>query len=355
MKIFKDCPLSGLTSFGVGGRAKEVWFPESLEDFLEALNCERYYILGNGTNVLASDKGYDGRIICTKRLNKISAKEHTYRTNSTYTFCRNLTIKVKNCRTDSTEKFLSHKVENAEGSSAKYIRGRKEEKDIRTNRTKKLVLCTNCTKKTNMCTDSTEEVWLECEAGTSLFSLNKLCAERSLGGLEFSYGIPGSVGGATVMNAGAFSGQMSDVVKYVLIIENGELKRLEELGFSYRHSVLEGKAVYAVGLRLFHSKGVKERQEDFKKKRLSSQPQGVRSAGSYFKRKGEVIPAQIIDKLGLKGVKINGAEVSKVHAGFIINSGGATCEDLLKLAELVKARVKEAYGVELEEEIRFLE
>ena len=345
MKILKDWPLSGLTSFGVGGPAREVWFPESLEDFLEALNCEKYYILGNGTNVLASDNGYDGRVICTKRLNKISVKEHIFRANSTYTFCRNLTIKVKNCRTVSTEKFLSHKVENAEGSSAKYTRERKEEKDIRT----------NCTEKSNMCTDSTEEVWLECEAGTSLFSLNKLCAERSLGGLEFSYGIPGSVGGATVMNAGAFGGQMSDVVKYVLIIENGELKRLEELGFSYRHSALEGKAVYAVGLRLFHSGGVKERQEELLKKRLSSQPQGVRSAGSYFKRKGEVIPAQIIDKLGLKGVKINGAEVSKVHAGFIINSGRATCEDLLKLAELVKSKVKEAYGVELEEEIRFLE
>ena len=262
---------------GVGGEAKEVVFPKSLKELKEAVACPRFFIIGNGSNIIASDEGYSARIICTKELRKI-----------------------------------------------KYsVVGK--------------------------------DVFLFCEAGVNLFELNRLCAKNNFGGLEFSYGIPGSVGGAVRMNAGAFGGQMSDVVEYVQILENGRLKRIKKFDFSYRHSGLEDKIIYSVGLKLKLSQGVKERQENYLNERKAKQPYAYRSAGSVFKRTGELIPAQIIDKLGLKGVKRNGAEISKVHAGFIVNNGGAKASDIKELIALIKEKVKAKTGVELIEEVVYLE
>ena len=197
------------------------------------------------------------------------------------------------------------------------------------------------------------------EAGATFEKLRAFCTQNALSGLEWSAGIPASVGGAVVMNAGAFGHDFSESVLKVEIFENGKRKLLEksDITFSYRNSSLKGKTVLRVWLGLEKSSS-KEVQESYLKhlaEKEKNQPVCAGSAGSIFKRSENVILAKIIDKLGLKGVKIGGAEVSTHHSGFIINTGTATASEVLSLVEFIRQKVLEKTGVVLENELIVLE
>lgn len=203
-----------------------------------------------------------------------------------------------------------------------------------------------------------EKVFVEADAGVDLFKINKLLAELGISGLEWSYGIPGTLGGAIFMNAGAYGHEIFEFVSYVDIYYRGKIKRLkkEKINFSYRNGGLNGKTILSAGLMLTSNKfeAVKEKQLSFMKKRIETQPLNYPNAGSIFKRNEKIIPAQIIDKLGLKGVIIGGAKVSEKHAGFIVNIGNATTKNILDLIELIQKKVYDATKIKLEPEIKIM-
>ena len=273
-------PMGKETTFKCGGKAR--WFVE-VQDLLTFANLLKlhtdkpYYILGNGSKTLCSDKGFDGLVISTKKLNKIE-------------FDNDLVV---------------------------------------------------------------------CECGVNLFALNHFLAENSLKGLEWSQGIPASVGGAVIMNAGSFEFSVGQFVEKVEIFDNDTTKILDksQLNFSYRNSSLKGVPVFRVWFKF--EKGDKQEilnlQSYYLNKKTSTQPMDFGSAGSIFKRQGDIIPVKIIDKMGLKGVRIGGAEISEKHCGFIINKNNATATDIISLINLVKSKVKDATGIEFEEEIIIME
>ena len=280
MNIVSSYPMASATTFKCGGIAK--WFvcPDDLFEFASLLKLhqgKKYFILGNGSNTLCPDKGYDGLVICTKNLNRIKHNQTT----------------------------------------------------------------------------------VVCESGVDLFNLNSYLAENNLGGLEWSYGIPGTIGGATFMNSGAFGSNMSDFIEKVEIFEDNKTKLLNknEINFSYRKSSLQGFPIFKVWLNLKKSDKeniIKQQNLVFEERKLK-QPLTYPSAGSVFKRDENIIPAKIIDKLGLKGVKIGGAEISKKHSGFIVNSGGATSTDVLNLIKLIQEAVLGKENIRLEQEIIIME
>ncbi|MDD3397230.1 MAG: UDP-N-acetylmuramate dehydrogenase [Clostridia bacterium] len=280
MNIVSSYPMASATTFKCGGIAK--WFvcPDDLFEFASLLKLhqgKKYFILGNGSNTLCPDKGYDGLVICTKNLNRIKHNETS----------------------------------------------------------------------------------VVCESGVDLFNLNSYLAENNLGGLEWSYGIPGTIGGATFMNSGAFGSSMSDFIEKVAIFDDNKIKLLykNEINFSYRKSSLQGLPIFKVWLNLKKSDKeniIKQQNLVFEERKLK-QPLTYPSAGSVFKRTENIIPAKIIDKLGLKGVKIGGAEISKKHSGFIVNSGGATSTDVLNLIKLIQEAVLGKENIRLEQEIIIME
>jgi len=198
--------------------------------------------------------------------------------------------------------------------------------------------------------------------GMSYTALASKAKAASLTGLEFAYGIPGSVGGAVVMNAGAYGGQTADVLEScdVFDAEKCELYTLtkDEMELSYRHSVLsENKNLICVGATFTLKEGNKEEidavMRDLMQRRISKQPLEYPSAGSVFKRPApDLFVGKMIEDSGLKGYTVGGAQVSEKHAGFIINVGGATAKDVLGLVEHIQSVIKKNYGVELECEIR---
>lgn len=280
MNIISSYPMANATTFKCGGVAK--WFvcPDDLFEFASLLKLhqgKKYFILGNGSNTLCPDEGYDGLVICTKNLNRIKHNETT----------------------------------------------------------------------------------VVCESGIELCKLNSYLAENGLGGLEWSYGIPGTVGGATYMNSGAFGFSMSDFIERVEVFEDNKIKLLhkKEIKFSYRKSSLQGTPIFKVWLKFQKDdkNSIIKKQNEILEERKLKQPLTYPSAGSVFKRAENIIPAKIIDKLGLKGVKIGGAEISKKHSGFIINSGGATATDIINLIKLIKDTVMNKENIPLEQEIVIME
>lgn len=272
--------MASATTFKCGGMAR--WFvcPKDLFEFASLLKLhqgKKFFILGNGSNTLCPDEGYDGLVICTRNLTKIRQIETT----------------------------------------------------------------------------------VVCESGVDLFKLNSYLAENNLGGLEFCFGIPGTVGGATYMNSGAFGSSISDFIEKVEVFENNRIKLLhrKEIKFSYRKSSLKNLPIFRVWLKLNLSKkeDILKEQEKFSEERKQKQPLTYPSAGSVFKREKNVIPAKVIDKLGLKGVKIGGAEISTRHSGFIINSGGATATDILNLIKLIQDTVLSKENICLQKEIIIME
>ena len=200
------------------------------------------------------------------------------------------------------------------------------------------------------------------ESGASLMKLCRFALENSLSGLEFAFGIPGSCGGAAFMNAGAYGGEMKDVLyKCRHVDKDGNRGFLQEddLELSYRHSAYYENGCIITGIYLKLKKGSKEdikaKMDDFLKRRKDKQPLDYPSAGSTFKRPEGCFAGALIEQCGLKGRSVGDAEVSMKHAGFVINKGNATCEDILNLCRICSETVMKEKGVKLEMEIRVTE
>jgi UDP-N-acetylmuramate dehydrogenase len=194
--------------------------------------------------------------------------------------------------------------------------------------------------------------------GLTLRDLVRFCSQRGLGGLEFLSGIPGTVGGAVTMNAGAFGRAMGDVVQQVdLVTPEGEFtsRNRSDLTFSYRESsIQEGSLVVRASLQCSQesSEIVSGRVAEYLTRRKVAQPLDYPSAGSVFRNPPNDHAGRLIEQAGLKGKKIGGAMISPKHANYIVNTGGAQAEDILRLMEMAKEKVREATGVELEPEIK---
>lgn len=281
-QLLKNEPLYKHTTFRIGGCCKALIDINSSELLLELVNyCNknsiRWTVLGNGSNVLVSDDGYDGIVfLIGKGLSRI--------------------------------KFL--------GNYKIY-----------------------------------------CEAGTILMALAKAALEESYSGMECLAGIPGTIGGALYMNAGAYGSEMADVVVSAEYIdEDGCLKTVfkDDMNLSYRHSMFSGTKRIITGVTFQLRKGkyavVKTEMEGYLNKRRAKQPLELPSAGSTFKRPVDSYASFLIDKCGLKGASVGDAQVSIKHAGFVVNTGKATCKDVLELCEYVIETVKEKTGYKLEME-----
>lgn len=198
-------------------------------------------------------------------------------------------------------------------------------------------------------------------AGVTLAQAAVFALEHALTGLEFAHGIPGTLGGGVFMNAGAYDGELSQVISWAdCLDESGRRFRLEgpDLELGYRTSVFSRKPWVVTGARLDLTPGdpaaIRARMEDLSHRRRSKQPLEFPSAGSTFKRPAGHFAGALIQEAGLKGVRIGGAQVSEKHAGFVVNTGGATSDDILSLIRLVRDTVLEKTGVLLEPEVRML-
>lgn len=202
---------------------------------------------------------------------------------------------------------------------------------------------------------------LTARAGTSLAKAAAAAYENGLTGMEFAAGIPGCVGGAVIMNAGAYGGEMKDIVTSVTVINpEGEILRLEpsSVGFRYRSSNLKNRKFVVTEVTFELRQGdraqIKTLMDDLAQRRREKQPLEFPSAGSTFKRPEGYYAGELIMKAGLKGYQSGGARVSDKHCGFVINTGGATAADILDVIDEVRKRVKDRFGVELEPEIVIL-
>ena len=270
-------------TFKIGGPARLFVQPADHAQLCRAVAlCKaqsvRYYLLGNGSNILFADEGYDGAVL------DISSMQDTVEVHGTQ---------------------------------------------------------------------------LTAGAGVRLSTLCKTALEHGLAGLEFAYGIPGTVGGAVYMNAGAYGGEMKDVLTTVqYLTAEGEVKEAaaSELDLRYRHSVFEenGGCILSAQFALTpgEPEAIRAKMDELMAKRLDKQPLDKPSAGSTFKRPVGAFAAALIDQCGLRGYRHGGAAVSEKHCGFVVNLGGATCADVLALCEEVRTIVKEKTGYDLEKEIR---
>lgn len=277
-------PMKKHTTFRIGGPARLFVAPRSEEELKAAAEqCRRrgtaWYVIGNGSNLLVNDQGYEGVILSTERLDNMEV--------------------------------LGEEIKAA--------------------------------------------------AGVRLSRLAKAAAEESLAGLEFAAGIPGTLGGAVVMNAGAYGSEMKEVLTWVRVLDrSGCIKRLdvEELELGYRKSCVErnGYVVLEAGLKLSKGdrSGILDRMEELAGKRREKQPLEYPSAGSTFKRPKGYYAARLIDEAGLRGCRVGDAQVSEKHCGFVVNLGDATAADVLALCEKVRRQVAETFGVDMELEIKKL-
>lgn len=278
-------PMSRHTTFRIGGPADFYLCPHSTNEVQEIVEiCKEeklpYFVLGNGSNLLVSDKGYRGVVIqLWKNFSDIT---------------------VKDC----------------------------------------------C---------------IQAKAGALLSKVAAEALEAGLTGMEFASGIPGTIGGAAFMNAGAYGGEMKDIIKSVKVLDTqGEVRVLpkEELKMGYRTSIVKEKGYTVLSVELELTRGnqeeIRNTMEDLKESRTSKQPLEMPSAGSTFKRPEGYFAGKLIMDSGLRGFSVGGAQVSEKHCGFVVNKGGATAMDVLNLIREVQRRVKEQFGVDLETEVRFL-
>lgn len=205
------------------------------------------------------------------------------------------------------------------------------------------------------------EILITAEAGMTLAALANIALKEEIGGLEFLSGIPGTIGGALRMNAGAYGKEMKDIVlKTRYMTYDGKIKTLDlkEHNFEYRNSIFSKLNAIIIDTTLKLEKGekfeIQNKMEEYSKLRKEKQPLEYPNAGSTFKRIEGKITAKMIDECGLKGYNVGDAEISTKHAGFVINKGKATASDVLKLVEHVKNKVKEKFNVDIELEILIL-
>lgn len=205
---------------------------------------------------------------------------------------------------------------------------------------------------------------LEASAGTSLARLAVAAADAGLTGLEFAHGIPGTVGGAVMMNAGAYDGQISDVLVSSCCYDGAEKQflKLEKDAhlFTYRHSSYMEHPCRVVTSAIFrlqpgNKDAIRAKMSELNSRRREKQPLEFPSAGSTFKRPEGHFAGKLIEDCGLKGYRIGGAQVSEKHAGFVINAGGATCQDVVQLMEYIEQQVYQRFAIRLEREVRVIE
>lgn len=207
--------------------------------------------------------------------------------------------------------------------------------------------------------EQTDDTHIRVAAGVTMTRAAVFAANLGLGGMEFAHGIPGTVGGGVYMNAGAYGGEIAQICESVDVMDmHGDLttRTCREMEFSYRHSILEedGGIVISAVFQLIpgNPEEIKAKMKELQAKRSASQPLDLPSAGSAFKRPVGGYAAALIDQAGLKGYQVGGAAISAKHAGFAVNLGGATAEDVKKLLNQVSDRVFENSGIRIEPEIR---
>lgn len=283
--VCTDELMSRHTTFRIGGPASVFVTPKSEKDLVTAIEICRsqgapYFILGNGSNLLVSDQGYDGVVV------------HI-------------------------------------GSDLRDI--------------------------------SVEGTEITAKTGTMLSQVAHAALAHGLTGMEFAAGIPGSLGGACMMNAGAYGGEMSQILVGVRALDDkGQIVELaaDQLELGYRHSIMMEKQYVVLGARIHLEKGnpekIQAQMDDLKEKRIAKQPLEYPSAGSTFKRPEGAFAGKLIMDAGLRGFRIGDAMVSEKHCGFVVNAGKATAEDVCGVISHVQQVVMEKYGKELEPEIRFL-
>ncbi len=203
--------------------------------------------------------------------------------------------------------------------------------------------------------------FLKAGGGCLLSEVATLAAEQSLTGMEFSYGIPGTVGGGVVMNAGAYGKEMQDLVTEVQTMDERSVSRTysgREMDFSYRSSILQEKEEVVTAVTFALKRGctdnIRQKTEELQKRRWEKQPLDLPSAGSFFKRPEGHYAGALIEKAGLKGYGIGGAQVSEKHAGFIVNRRNATAEEVIKLMDYVQKEVFRKFKVKLSPEIKIV-
>ena len=288
LRVECDAPMSRHTSFRIGGPARRMASPARGEQLVLLMgfaeDCgARPLVIGNGTNLLAPDRGLDRLVVNTSAMSRVELGPEPYT--------------------------------------------------------------------------------IQAEAGVSLARLADFACKQGLTGLEFAHGIPGTLGGAVCMNAGAYDGEMKQVVRSVTLLfpeEGVRTLSCEEMDFGYRHSLLAGRpdgVVLSAVLRLAegNEEETREKMRSLMARRKASQPLEYPSAGSTFKRPTGYFAGTLIDQCGLKGLTVGGAQVSEKHAGFVINLGGATCADVTELIRKVQDRVWTEKGVRLEPEVKIIE
>lgn len=202
---------------------------------------------------------------------------------------------------------------------------------------------------------------IKVQSGALLSIVGKAALREELKGFEFASGIPGTLGGALAMNAGAYGGEMKHIVKSVRVMDtDGNIHELsnEEMEFDYRKSILSREKYIVLSAIIELEKGnydeIKEKMADFTQRRVTKQPLSLPSAGSTFKRPTGYFAGKLIEDSGLRGLTLRGAQVSEKHCGFVVNLGDATAKDILDLIYVVKSTVNAKFGVILEEEVKIL-
>lgn len=201
------------------------------------------------------------------------------------------------------------------------------------------------------------EISVSC--GYSLIALSSIAQKNGLSGLEFACSIPATVGGAVYMNAGAYGGEMKDVVSTVSYLSpDGTVIETDDHRFDYRHSIYQSEERVILSCKLlltpYSPEDIHRKMLENKSKREATQPIKEKSAGSIFRREPDCIPAKLIDEAGLKGTAIGDAEISQKHAGFIVNRGNATSQNVLDLISYIQTTVYKRYGIHLHSEIRYI-
>ncbi len=309
-QILIEEPLAKHTTFEIGGPADFLVLPESVMQVTQTIKLCRamnipFYIMGNGSNLLVSDKGYRGTIIkLGKDFSKITFEEEAA----------------------GEEKFSA-----SEGSGKKDCSGQEESHKVRA------------------------------QAGVLLSKLANEIAEHSLTGFEFAAGIPGTLGGAVTMNAGAYDGEMKQtILEAVVSDQNGNVIRLnaEELHMGYRTTVIQEKDYIVLEALFGFQTGSKDeilgKINDLNRRRREKQPLEFPSAGSTFKRPAGFYAGKLIMDSGLRGYQVGNAQVSEKHCGFVINKGGATASEVKTLISDVIEIVNHKFGVVLEPEVKLL-
>ena len=308
--MIQNCDMRAFTSFKAGGRARLLVMPQNAAELQRTLavlsglparseQSAPYMVIGNGSNILVKDSGYAGTLV---KLGEAFASVEW----------------GGDCLTV--------------GAGGDCLTG------------------------------GAEGDCLTAGAGALLSAVAKKAMEAGLAGLEFASGIPGSVGGAVFMNAGAYGGEMRDVLECVEVISLDGAKTYtltkDELKFGYRYSILQSTGDVAISAVFRLERGdpaaIGQKMKELADKRNAKQPVTQPSAGSFFKRPEGHYAGRLIEDAGLKGVRVGGARVSPLHAGFIVNENGATATDIIDLARLVQNTVQDKFGVLLEPEARII-